>query len=73
MSITERIMFFFGYTKVPESAVRLTEDVLYFLNRIDMPEEDEENRSRLEHAKRGVKTLADYFRSCRLSIKEEKR
>ena len=35
MGITEKILYFFGYVKIPEQAIRITENIKYLLDRLE--------------------------------------
>lgn len=60
MSIIEKILCFFGYVKIPEQAIRITENIKYLLDRLEQV--GEKDASSINAIKHGTTALDNFLR-----------
>jgi hypothetical protein len=60
MGITEKILYFFGYVKIPEQAIRITENIKYLLDRLEQV--GEKDAISINAIKHGMTALDNFLR-----------
>jgi len=60
MGIIEKILCFFGYVKIPEQAIRITENIKYLLDRLEQV--GEKDAISINAIKHGVGSLDKFLR-----------